>query len=163
MPLGNDVLPIARFFRTAPKISCGACRPRPLLVQNVVVFKEVLAHVEVRAFHFFLRLCDGLRDEAELDRLVFRKSNRSIMPLSDRRRKCAKDRRRATGKIATNRGRPAGPRGRAAGCRCAARRGVRCRSRASRQVARPFPLPPGRADCRRAECPRRGRRRSSRP
>ncbi len=50
-----------------------------LLVQHVVVFKEVFAHIKVGALYFFLCLLHRFCDHPKLDRLVLRK----VEPLHD--------------------------------------------------------------------------------
>ncbi len=52
-----------------------------LFVQNVVVFQEMLAHIEVRAFDLRLGLGHRLRHEAHLDRFVCGKIEALHKPL----------------------------------------------------------------------------------
>ena len=99
-----------------------------LLVDDVVELDDALADVEVEALDAALRALDRLRHEPRLDRDVLLEAE----PLHQARspgptRTASSGRRRATGRSATSPGRPGGRRGRAAGCRCGATRGARCR------------------------------------
>ena len=121
-----------------------------LVVGDVVVFEQLLADVEVARLDAVLRLGDRAVDDRMLDRLALG----HLEPLHDRRpgarrRRCAAADPRATGRSATSRDRPGGRRGRAAGCRCAATRGARCRRCAGRRRRSPRRAAPA---TRRAAC-----------
>ena len=99
-----------------------------LVVLDVVELQQVLADVEVARLDLLLRLFQRLVDPRMDDRLAFLQAEplqHRIQPVGARR--CASGRLPATGRISNGPGRPDGPSGRAAGCRCAATRGARSR------------------------------------
>ena len=115
-----------------PRLRATARRMRvdrlALLVHHVVVFEQVFARREVLRLHRLLRRGDALGDQ-------LRSRSAHLLPCRAaasgsacaRRRRCAADRPGARGRTASCRDRPAGPRVRAAGCRCAGTRAARCR------------------------------------
>ena len=109
-----------------------------LLVHHVVVLEQVLADGEVLRLHLLLRALDGLADHAVLDRHAFFHAQ-ALHQAGD-----------AIGsedphqivferqvEARRTRDRPGGRRGRGAGCRCGAPRGVRSRECADRSPRRP--------------------------
>jgi len=126
------------------KSSRRACRPRALLFNTSSYSRRCLRGRRC-AFHFFLRLRDGVRHHAKIDRLVFRQIEPLHDPLILSPPKTARDRRRARGKIAMSRDPclPARPR---TGCRCAVLRGDRAIT-CKPPSARTFPLPLDPAGC----------------
>jgi len=60
-----------------------------LLVEHVVVLEEVLANVEVVRLDLLLRVADGARDEAVLDRYALSIPSAASGSASGRRRRCA--------------------------------------------------------------------------
>ena len=109
-----------------------------LVVVDVVEVEQVLADVEVVGLDLALRVVDLLGDQRAFDDVVFLQAHaRHHASAPSRRRRCASGCLRATGRSARNPGRPGGRSGRAAGCRCGAIRGARCRRCAGRR--RPSP------------------------
>ena len=126
-----------------------------LVVEHVVVFQDVLAHLEVARFDLLLRLLERLVHPGMGDRLaLFEAEPRAGSNPCAPSRRCASDRPAGSGRTSRRRDRPGGPNGRAAGCRCAGFRGVRCRRRRGRRPRAPFPCRrrsrPGSASMRRA-------------
>ena len=123
--------------RSSPSSTCAALRVDHLAlrVHDVVVLEDVLPRDEVLLLDLLLRVLDLLREEARLHRLVVG----DLEALHDRcgsgrRRRAARGRPGRRGRSGTRRGRPDGPSGRGAGCRCAAPRGARCRGRRGRRA-----------------------------
>ena len=92
---------------------------------------------KLRASTLLLRPLERLVDQRWIDRLAVLHAEplHACRPCG-RSRRCASGRLPATGRTSTRRGRPGGPSGRAAGCRCGGSRGARCRRRRGRRPRR---------------------------
>ena len=122
-----------------------------LVVGDVVELQQLLADVEVVRLDLALRLLDLAREHAALDDLAFLHARHLQQRAwcGSGRRRCASGCLPSTGRSGSSPGRPGGRSGRAAGCRCGAIRGARCRRCAGRRP---------RAPCRGAPARRRARR-----
>ena len=103
-----------------------------LLVHHVVVLEHAFADQEVLLLDLLLGVLDGFRQHLRLERHFGRRRRRPGRGgrgfcRCGRRRRGGSRRLRRRGRSATRRGRPGGRSGRAAGCRCGATRGARCR------------------------------------
>ena len=113
-----------------------------LLVEDVVVLEEVLADVEVVRLDLLLRVADGARDEAVLDRhalLHAEPLHQALHAVGAEDAQQVVLEREVEARASP--GRPGGRRGRGAGCRCAGPRAARCRGCGGRRPRSPSRAP----------------------